>query len=80
MVHFLKSVLILKMCIRYLGQTMHHFVPISLEEIGMKRVSTDVNFEFVFKSGVSEEKGAEEFPEIVISGGEFIICMLTICG
>ena len=51
---------------------MHHFVPIPSKEIGMKRVSTDANFEFIFNfiSGVFDKKDTEEFSEIVVSGGE----------
>ena len=30
-------------------KSIHHFVPISSKEIGMKRVSTDANFEFNFQ-------------------------------
>ena len=59
-------------------KSMHHFVPISSEETGVKRVSTDVDFEFIFnfKTGAFYQKDVEKetFSEIVISGGEFIVC------
>ena len=57
-------------------KSFHHFVPISCDKIGVKRVSTDTNFEFTFnfKSGTFGE-GEVSNNEVVVNGGEYVVCM-----
>ena len=63
-------------------KSFHHYTPISTEEIGVKRVSTDQEYEFIFnfKTGKYREEteigsSPTQQPTISISGGEYVVCM-----
>ena len=62
-------------------KSFHHFTPLSTEEMGVKRVSTDQQFEFIFnfKTGKYREENkimdSLAQPTISLSGGEYVVCM-----
>ena len=62
-------------------KSIHHFVQISCDEIGVRRVSTDRNYEFTFnfKSG-SFGKGEVSNNEVVAIGEEYVVCTALNCG
>ena len=62
-------------------KTFHHFTPISTNAIGVKRVSTDQEFEFTFNFKTGQYRVENKImsspaqPTISISGGEYLVCM-----
>ena len=60
-------------------QSFHHYTPISTKEMGVKRVSTDDSFEFIFnfETGTYREENAASgptHPPVRVSGGEYVLC------
>ena len=62
----------------------HYYTPISTEEIGVKRVSTDQEYEFIFNFKTGQYREENEItispaqPTISISGGEYVVCMCEV--
>ena len=62
-------------------KSFHYYTPISTEEIGVKRVSTDQEYEFIFNFKTGQYREENEItstpaqPTISISGGEYMVCM-----
>ena len=62
-------------------KSFHHYTPISTKEMGVKRVSTDQDFEFIFNFKTGQYREENEIrsspaqPTISISGGEYVVYM-----
>lgn len=56
-------------------KSFHHFVPISIEVISVKRVSTDIDYETTFnlKKGTYDDDNTTPNPDIIISCGDGVV-------
>ena len=62
-------------------KSFHHYTPVSTKEIGVKRVSTDRSFEFIFNFEAGSYRNENAYasvpvaqPAIKLSGGEYVLC------
>ena len=61
-------------------KSFHHFTPLSTDEVGVKTVSTDTEFEFIFNFKTGQYRDENQVavshaqPTRNIGGGEYVVC------